>query len=616
MPDDIISAALHYLRSGFSVLPVGENKRPLGLWKHYQSERMTEEEAPQRFRDGARLAVICGAVSGNLEVMDFDDPAVFQPFLDLLSLRAPGLIKKIRQHKTPSGGYHIIYRCDAPPKGNQVFARDSARKVRIETRGEGGYVLVPPSAGYSHIAGDVQTIHTNDVNLLVDIARAFDVNLTPAAEKKYTSRGDAPGGKYNDETNPRELLLKYGWRPCGKTTAGEGWTRPGKEEGVSGVLLSSTGNFYCWTSNAAPLEPSKSYTPFGLLSHYEHDGDFSAAAKSLKKKGETSGEEKKEAEPSDKKITSISIASIMRTQYKTIKWAVPGIIPEGMTVLAGRPKFGKSWLMLGLAYAIATGGKAWNFIDVEKSGVHYLALEDSERRIQDRIRQMEGYFDEYPENLHIYTRFPRIGNAFADELTRIIERDSTCGLIIIDTLQKVRPLTGGKRGGANLYQLEYEDYEKIQAWSIREGVPVVCVHHTRKGDPSKSINPFDEVSGSTGIQGVADTLIVVDRGRGANEGTMYVTGREVSEEEYPMIFNKGTMTWSISRPVDDVVDVEPFILNSWFKTHDAITVQEAAQLLDMNQRTARRRLEILVDEGKLEKNKDSSKQNKIFFFPV
>lgn len=110
--------------------------------------------------------------------------------------------------------------------------------------------------------------------------------------------------------------------------------------------------------------------------------------------------------------TSISVKKIMDTDYPVIKWAVEGIIPEGLTILAGRPKFGKSFLMLGLSYAISTGTQAWDYGPTKKGNAYYLALEDSERRIKDRILSMEGYFDTYPDNLHIYTDFPRIGEGF------------------------------------------------------------------------------------------------------------------------------------------------------------------------------------------------------------
>jgi len=300
----------------------------------------------------------------------------------------------------------------------------------------------------------------------------------------------------------------------------------------------------------------------------------------------------------ESRYKSTSISKIMATNYPKIKWAVKDIIPEGLTILAGRPKFGKSWLMLGLSYAIATGTKAWMFGETTKGSVYYLALEDSERRLQDRVLSMEGYFDDFPENLHIYTDFPRIGEGFIEEVELLIAGDDNIGVIIVDTLQKIRPKSnGGKR---NLYQAEYEDYEKVQKLAITSGVPIITVHHTRKGSNSKAKpgNPIDEMSGSTGIQGVADTLIVCVRD--GSEGVMHVTGREVNEEDYPMVFNKRNMTWELFKPESAQVDVGNMMLADWFKNNTTITAQEAAGVFDMNERTARRKLKKLAEEGKLQ----------------
>ena len=304
-----------------------------------------------------------------------------------------------------------------------------------------------------------------------------------------------------------------------------------------------------------------------------------------------------------KKVKGITVAKIMATDYPEIKWAVPGIIPEGLTVLAGSPKLGKSYGVLGLAYSISIGGLAWGFANTNKASVYYLALEDSERRIQSRVNQMEGHIDEYPDNLHIYTDFPRINEGLLEEFDRIKEQDKNIGLIIIDTLQKVRPVSNGKR---MIYQAEYEDYEKLQRWGIKNGIAVVCVHHTRKGDPTKELNPFDAVSGSTGIQGVADTLIVCVRPKGTSEGTMYVTGREVVEEEYKIVFSRETMTWHIEAPVDidGVVEkAEGQSFDSWFANNDSITIKEACKLWNTSQCSARKRLEELVEGGEYAKEK-------------
>lgn len=291
-----------------------------------------------------------------------------------------------------------------------------------------------------------------------------------------------------------------------------------------------------------------------------------------------------------------SIHEIMNTDYPPLKWAVKGIIPEGLTILAGRPKFGKSWLMLGLGYAIATGIPAWGFGETEQGSVYYLALEDSDRRIQDRVKSMEGYFDTYPKDFQVVFDFPRIGKGFLREVGKIIKNDPNIRCIIVDTLQKIRPKSnGGKR---NLYQAEYEDYERVQRLAIEAGVPIICIHHTKKSvKGAKLDNPMDEMSGSTGIQGVADTLIVCVRD--GNKGVMHVTGREVDEEDYPMEFVRFNMTWKLSAPGSNDIDVGPMVLTDWFKSNEEITTKQTAEVFGLNRRRAGEKLQGLVDEGKL-----------------
>jgi phage/plasmid primase-like uncharacterized protein len=295
------------------------------------------------------------------------------------------------------------------------------------------------------------------------------------------------------------------------------------------------------------------------------------------------------------RVKSLTAQEIMETVYPPIKWAVEGIIPEGLTIIAGRPKFGKSWMMLGLCYAVANGLPAWDYGRTKKGSVYGLFLEDSYRRIQDRMKSMEGYFDTFPPNLHIFTDFPRIGSGFIRELERLIKADKNTGVVIVDTLQKVRPKSaGGKR---NLYQAEYEDFERLQKVAIYYGIPIIAIHHTRKGGHGKESNPMDEMSGSTGIQGVADTLIVCSRD--GDKGKMYVTGREVNEEEYPMQFNKRNMTWKVFNPDAKQIEIGGLLLNEWFEKNCEICAAELAELENINLRRAQEKLSAAEAEGKL-----------------
>lgn len=293
-----------------------------------------------------------------------------------------------------------------------------------------------------------------------------------------------------------------------------------------------------------------------------------------------------------------SFGEIMSEKYKQIRWIVNGIIPEGLTILAGRPKFGKSWLMLGLAFAVSKGELAWNYGKTQKADVLYLALEDSERRIQDRgaIMYPELAKEEFPRNLFIETNIPAtLNNGFIEWLQNELDYNPNIGLVIVDTLQKIRPAGNGKQ---NLYQVEYEDFGKLQKLAITRGVGIIGVHHTRKrSTKGEIINPMDEISGSSGIQGVADTIVVCMRND--EHGEMFVTGREVNECRYPLTMNKLYMQWEMSAPNDQIIDTGSMLLINWFQTHETITAKELAIMCKIPIRTARHKLKTMADEGRL-----------------
>lgn len=283
-------AALTLLTAGFSVIPTGDNKKASIPWAQYQAQQMTSDQAKQHFANAARLAIIGGKVSGNLECLDVDDPTTYQPFLDLLEMRCPGLPGKLLKRQTPSGGYHLVYRSCGPVAGNLKLACDQAGEVRIETRGEGGYFLSPPSKGYKVIYGSMTecpTLTAAEVEAIHTTAKAFDLRESTkgGSGPRTSDNSKSPGSQFNQAHEVADILEAKGWKEDRRTTLGQGWTRPGKDSDTSGVLLDDTGNFYVFSSNAHPLEPGQSYSAFGLFTMYDHGGDFSAAAKALADEG-------------------------------------------------------------------------------------------------------------------------------------------------------------------------------------------------------------------------------------------------------------------------------------------------------------------------------------------
>ena len=279
----LLNAALDALKLGFSVIPAKKDKSPaVGSWKRFQEQPMSPEEACRLFQSTERLAIVCGKVSGNLECLDIDDQDLVQPYAELLEVRMPGLFPKLLQRRTPNG-FHLLYRCEAPIRGNTKLAFDKQNKIRLETRGEGGYCLSWPSSGYAIIAGQLDAcavLSVNEVSILHQIAKVFDERNLTDSPPNGGNFSEVVGAQFNQSHSCGDILTAHGWRVSKRTTAGIGYTRPGKDQGISGVLL-KTGNFYVWSSNAAPLEPGKSYSPFALFTAYEHGGVFKQAAKAL-----------------------------------------------------------------------------------------------------------------------------------------------------------------------------------------------------------------------------------------------------------------------------------------------------------------------------------------------
>jgi len=150
----------------------------------------------------------------------------------------------------------------------------------------GGAVMMNAGA-YGGEMKDCAILTPAEVQAIHQTARAFDQRAAKSAAAKSTIKntGNSPGSQFNQAHQVADILTAQGWKPDRQTTAGQGWTRPGKKNGTSGVLLEKTGNFFCWSNNAYPLEAGRSYDAFGLYTMYEHNGDFSAAAKELARAG-------------------------------------------------------------------------------------------------------------------------------------------------------------------------------------------------------------------------------------------------------------------------------------------------------------------------------------------
>lgn len=238
------------------------------------------------------------------------------------------------------------------------------------------------------------------------------------------------------------------------------------------------------------------------------------------------------------KLKTIDADTLLSTPMRKTLFVVDGLIPQGLSVLSGSSKIGKSWLMLWLGIQVARGQPVWEF-ETHKSDVLYLCLEDTYARIQSRLYQIT---DEAPPELRIATTSFQIANGLEQQIEQYLSDFPKTKLVIIDTFQKVRDSksTGGKSG---MYAGDYDDVTALKNISDKYGIAVVVVHHVRK---LKDVSdPFNEVSGSTGITGAADTNFVLKRSRANETGTLLATGRDIAYQELTLKFDNRSHLWEL-----------------------------------------------------------------------
>jgi AAA domain len=247
----------------------------------------------------------------------------------------------------------------------------------------------------------------------------------------------------------------------------------------------------------------------------------------------------------------ITARELQSKKFKPVRIILSGLIPEGVTLLAGKPKVGKSWLALDVCLAVADETR---FVLGEMRPVHgavlYLALEDNERRLKKRIDKIvQGGQANWPELLSIHTEWKRMDQGGLEDIEawikEAIEKGTEPRLIWIDTLAKIRPIAGRSE---QAYAADYRAIDGVQKLAGQYGIGVVFNTHLRKA-PSED-DPFDEVSGTLGLTAAADTTIVMKRHSGMVK--VYVRGRDIEEAELAAEFDRNTCRWRIVGGAEDV----------------------------------------------------------------
>ncbi len=240
----------------------------------------------------------------------------------------------------------------------------------------------------------------------------------------------------------------------------------------------------------------------------------------------------------------ITAAELKTKQFKPVRIILPSLIPEGVTIVAGKPKIGKSWLALDVCLAVADETR---FVLGDKRPVHgdvlYLALEDNQRRLKKRVDKIvQGGC--WPKPLEMHTEWRRVDQGGLDDIEAWCKSVKEPRLVWIDTLAKIRPL-GARNEQA--YAGDYRAIEGLKRLAGQYGIGIAVNHHDRK---MAADDVFDTVSGTLGLTGAADTIIVIKRQAGMMK--IHVQGRDIESGEFAAEFDSKTCRWRIIGQAEEV----------------------------------------------------------------
>lgn len=554
-----VELAMGYLAAGLSVLPaIKAEKRPsVGSWKTWAERLPSEYEVRAWFGnhpDG--VCIVTGRVSGSLECMDFDNHGeLFDSWKNRVD---SALFSRLVVEQTPSGGFHVLYRCDNRIPGNLKLARgDRHAKLAtlIETRGEGGLFLCAPTAGYRVVQGEfahIPTLTAEEREHLLAAARELNEvqeppkiaacglsgngsnnqPTVPAGAHVGATSGDCgdfavrPGDDYCERGDIRPVLEGHGWQLLGaKQDGNELWRRPGKTSG--GHSATFDGHvFYVFSSNAAPFESERGYSRFQVYAALECGGDYTRAARELLGKGygqalsgqmvafgSELGKPVSTQQPTDAAKRTppfLPLGELVEKFPKMKPVLIHGFLRRGETMnIIAPPKTGKSWLVTDLALSVATG-TPWFGFPCEKGRVliidNELHPETSANRIPKVVAARGIELKKVQNEIYVDNQRGRLGNI--EDLANQIEALKPYGfkLIIIDAFYRAMPKGTDENDNGTVAGI----YNLIDRYAAALDCAFVLIHHTSKGN--QSLKAVTDVGAGAGSQSRAsDTHVILRR---------------------------------------------------------------------------------------------------------
>lgn len=545
--------------SAFGLLP--RTKKPASPWKRFQTERPSLEDQRRWQAEGCNAAIVTGTASGVL-VLDCDTPEAIAEAERLGTNGAP-------KAKTAKGAHFYF----AHP-GGQV-SNKTGFLPGMDLRGDGGFVVAPGSIHPSGAryeweippAGELPTVP----GWLSEALRPKPAQAPPAAPIKSTASASpyslaalqseieamriAPEGTRNHQLNKSAFAL---------------------------AQLAASGDV---SENEAAAELRQAALEAGL----EPDEVEATLAS-----GWRAGLANPRAKNAPKPLVVPSIiraTDLVAKTFAPLQWIIPDLLPEGLALLAGKPKAGKSFLTLQICLAVSSGDYSSFGGGLRTQGdVIYFALEDSERRLKDRLMQMT--LGQVPARLDFSTTSPRIDQGFVEAAERWCNAKPKPRLMVVDTFRAVKP--SGK-----VSRSAYDDDAQALAPLLdfvraRPGLCLLVIHHVRK---MESDDPFEMISGSTGLTGVCDSLMVL---RNQPLGTsLFGQGRDMEGYEISLERDLRTGGWIIGGAVGPKAKTpeRQTLLDLLTEADGPLSLAELAAAVGKKNDATRHVLKPLIDEG-------------------
>ena len=540
-----IETAVGYLDAGLSCLPAERAKKhpSIGSWKTWTKRLPTQIEVEAWFanaQDG--ICIVAGAVSGNLECMDFDNKGeLFEAWMQKVDT---ALLAKLVIEQSPSGGYHVMYRSTSQVEGNLKLARgirDGKLTTLIETRGEGGLFLCCPTEGYVLQQGEfthIPTIEPVEREALLNAARSLDEQVRPLGQPAPSGANVGqpggfvarPGDDFSERGDIRPYLTAAGWQFTGHHPDGnELWRRPGKTSGGHSATYDGK-VFYVFSSNAAPFESEKGYSGFQVYALLEHRGDFTRAAASLLDKGYGTREEPTlgvdfsafneklaasaaaaaEPQPPERKFV---YTDVLIARYPNLRPVlIEGFLRLGETMnIIAPPKTGKSWLVTDLALSVAMGTDWFGYPCTQGK----VLIIDNELHPETSADRLPKVFAARGCDPNVVGKRIAIENQRGELKTiesigQNVEAYKAEGfkLIIIDAFYRAMPRGVDENDNGAIADV----YNLLDKYAKEIGCAFVLIHHTSKGN--QAVKSVTDVGSGAGSQSrAADTHVVLRRHR-------------------------------------------------------------------------------------------------------